>query len=312
MVLSQTPTRHNLTFAKATDPILAAADRAEPKIRRAILAAYAEMQRAVPDLESLIASGRIDAVIGAVQPLGLPQAFLDTLASATASAAVSAVSSEAATINIAFNEPNRRAIRWAEQHAATLVTGNVDTTAIRRLVVNATEKGIHPRVTARLIREIVPILPRHQATVERLFTSSIDAGVTEAHAEKVAARKAKRLLRYRAEMIARTEAMTAANQGQLLVWETAVDLDLIPAGTKRVVLATGDDRTCPICAVMDGKTVSIQGSLTVDRQATGFVRSGSTFRVSGTKPLKNPHTVRQPPFHPQCRCRTVLEHIPAP
>ena len=324
MVLSPTTTRHHL--AKSTDGILAAADAAEPKIRRAMLDAFDALKASFPDIEDLIARGDFAAVNDIISTEWLRGPASDAvnelhgaIIRETGDAMRAAMAPEAAQFNIAFNEPNQRAIRWAEQNAAKLISDvRVDKDVVRRLVTDGLERGVHPRVTARVIRETVPILPQHQAVVDRVYRAALDSGVSQAQAEKVAARKAARYAKYRAEMIARTESIKAANMGQQVLWETAIDLDLLPAGTKKMWVATGDDRTCPICAVMDGKTVEIvtspgtAGKFDVTRQAKGFVRSGSSFRVNGTKPYKGGGKQQSPPAHPQCRCTMITETIEAP
>jgi hypothetical protein len=311
MVLSKTPTRHHL--AKSVKDILGAADRAEPKLRRAILEALEALQGTTADIERLVATGRLDPIMHAVERTFLPRDLIGDIFDAYADAAVATARTTAVEMRIAFNEPNRRAIQWAEQNAANLIKGpRVDKAAIRRLVTNATEQGIHPRITARQIQRNLPLMPQHQKSINRQWLKMLEDGLDPAHIDKVVGRRADKLIRYRARVIARTEALKAANMGQQLAWETASDLGLIPAGTKKIWVATGDDRTCTICAVMDGQTVSMTGNYSVTRQATGFVRSGSDFRVSGTKPIAKPHTSKTPPAHPQCRCTMILETIQAP
>ena len=321
MVLGKTATRNHLiskasvppvdlsSFAKTSKDILAAADKAEPKIRRAMLDALDALQSSVPDLEALIASGDTSAVIGAVTGLQLPDDLFLAIREATLNAAIAVATPEAASFNIAFNNVNERAVRWASANAANLVTGQVDQTLIRQMVVNATERGIHPSVTAREIREIVPLTRRHGIAVERLRDSMREAGIVETHIERVAGRKARKLLRWRANMIARTEAINSANSGQQIVWNTAQDLGLIPQGTRKVWVATPDSRTCPICSVLDGTTVEISAEFQVNRQATSFTRQGSEFTVAGTKPLKNPRVTKVPTAHPACRCSVILEPL---
>ena len=311
MVLSPPQTRHHLT--KTSREVLAAADRAEPKIRRAMIAALNDLEGKVPDLTSLIEAGNTGAVMEAIGGLTTDPKLVAAITDATVTSAVTAGMPEAARFGLAFNEPNKRAIRWAELNAAkTIKAGGVlpgVRDSIRQLVTVGVQNGVHPLITARMVEGMVPLLPRHAAAVERLATSSIEAGLSQSHIDKLVARKTKKLKRYRANMIARTEAIKAANMGQQLVWQTAIDEGLLPAGTKKVWSATGDSRTCPICAVMDGQVVEVQGEFKVDRQATGFTRSGSDFRVAGTRPLKRSASPKTPPAHPMCRCSLVLETL---
>ena len=311
MVLSTTKTRHHI--AKAKSPILRAADKAEPAIRRAMLDALEALQRSVPNLEDLIASGNIKSVVDAVKGADIPRSLMNALTDATATAAIGGA--EAAGFEIGFNLPNARAVEWAAAHAGEQITAVSQATkmVVQEVVEDAIRRGIHPRIAARRIKDVVPLLPNHQKLVNRMWFGMLESGVTESHADKIVGRKATKLLKYRTEMIARTEAIRAANMGQQLVWQQAIDLDLLPQGVKKIWLATGDDRTCPICAVMDGQTVEVSGGeFNVNRQATGFVRSGSSFRVSGTKPYRGWGKQASPPAHPQCRCTMILETIDTP
>lgn len=314
MVLDTATPRHHL--AKSTDAILAAADRAEPQIRRTILAALDELEAQLPNLSGLIASGDSAAVMREIAALQVPQLLRDKIVDATVNAAIQSAAPELAQFPVSFNDPNQRAIRWAELNAAkNIKAGSVSPAtrgAIRDVVVNAIQQGIHPRRTARIVEGMVPLLPQHAESISRFVDGALDAGLDQGHIDKVVSRKTAKLRRYRAEMIARTEAIKSANMGQQLVWESAIDEGLLPAGVKKVWVATGDDRTCRICAVMDGQTVEVVGEFAVKEQATGFARDGAEFKVTGTKPLKRPASPKTPPAHPQCRCTVVLETIPVP
>jgi hypothetical protein len=227
---------------------------------------------------------------------------------------------EAATFGIAFNSVNERAVRWAETHAAQAITGIRSTSrkSVQGAVVEAMRAGtgireLTPQIADALsdhISNLTGLTTGHAKAVDRLFRSfDLDDPAQLAQALKVSGRKAAKLLRWRAETIARTETIRAANQGQQLVWDEAVDEGLLPTGTKKVWLATGDNRTCRICAVLDGQVVAIGGEFSINVQATSFTRQGDNFTVAGTKPLPHPTTDRTPPAHPRCRCSIILEDV---
>jgi SPP1 gp7 family putative phage head morphogenesis protein len=89
------------------------------------------------------------------------------------------------------------------------------------------------------------------------------------------------LLTRRATTIARTETLTALNEGHLLQQQRLVaDGDLDPSRWEREWMTAHDERTCPTCAPMDGETAPING------------------------PFSN--GVFMPPLHPNCRCITRL------
>lgn len=307
MVLSTATQSHHVT--KSISGILAAADAGEPGIEKLLLAALSGLK--VPNLEQLIAAGNLDQAMAAVAATQISPADLDTIADLISAITLTVARPEAVALNVVFNEVNERTIRWAKTSVARNIVGvtPANLTIIRNTITLSLEAGTGPRVAARHIQDLIGLTPGHEKAVNRLYFSSLEDGVSVSHARRIAARKAKKLLRWRANMIARSETITAANMGQQLTWETALDNGLLPQGTKKIWVATGDNRTCPICAVLDGTVIEIMSSFAVNVQATKFTRTGSTFRVAATKPLPNPSTVRTPKAHFMCRCAMRLERL---
>lgn len=92
----------------------------------------------------------------------------------------------------------------------------------------------------------------------------------------------------RSRLIARTETSRAANFGYI---QTAKQL-----GFKRKRWLTAlDEHVCPICGVMNGKVVSMDGTFTVT------IDQGSKSAI---------YTAEQPPVHPACRCTTIVIDYP--
>jgi SPP1 gp7 family putative phage head morphogenesis protein len=89
----------------------------------------------------------------------------------------------------------------------------------------------------------------------------------------------------RAETIARTEVMQAANDGQLEAWDQAQEDGLLTGQEQKEWIVTPDDRLCPVCEPMDGVTVGIDEDFDVD----GDEMEG-------------------PPAHPNCRCTIGLSN----
>lgn len=87
----------------------------------------------------------------------------------------------------------------------------------------------------------------------------------------------------RAETIARTETMTASNEGQQEAWDQAVEDGLLTGNEQQEWIVTPDDRLCPICEPMDGVKADLDG----------------TFQVDGDD-------IDGPPAHPNCRCTIGL------
>lgn len=180
--------------------------------------------------------------------------------------------------DMAFDVANPEAIAWATQHAAQLVT-DITTearAAVRAIVSEAFGEGMAPRETAKLIRATVGLTKRDALAVMRRQLKMLADGVDAAKATARAEKYADKLLRSRAEAIARTEAMRASNEGQLQLWRQAQDKGLL-SETARKVWITADP--CPICAPMDGETVGINETFSI-----GF----------------------DPPAHTRCKCTVGL------
>lgn len=145
------------------------------------------------------------------------------------------------TLNIQFDVQNARAASWALEHAGWLIDDVAQTT--RERIQEAIARA-----------QIGGDLQQQRQDIE-------DAVGDEA----------------RANVIARTESMTAANEGQRQGWDQAVEEGLLPADAKRVWIAT-DVGPCPICEGLDGQEATLGDEY--DDAAGGA----------------------GPPAHPNCRC----------
>lgn len=144
-------------------------------------------------------------------------------------------------LKMRFDATNQRVIDWADRHAAELIDGISESTreAINNAVADALERG----------------------SIKDLYDEILDAVGNEA----------------RAELIARTEVMTAANEGQREGWRQAVESGLLADDARVAWIATGDASVCPICDELDGQVRDMDGQYP-DPGGDG------------------------PPQHPRCRC----------
>lgn len=102
------------------------------------------------------------------------------------------------------------------------------------------------------------------------------ANLTPQKIDTLSERYTNRLIARRADVITRTEVLTAAHRGQAENWRAAAEQGLFdPAQAQREWVSTEDARACPICAELDGQTF----------------------------PFDSPE---MPPEHPQCRCTLTL------
>lgn len=311
MVLGTTATRLDVTKAEVSgvQRILDAADRAAPAIRTKIQDALTSLIGQAGDLEAIIASGDIAGVFSALDQIGVPKVVLDAVIDATAEVALTSGMPEAARFGISFNEAEVQSIRWAKMNAAENISGlkTASQEVVRQIIEEAVTRGLSVRHTAKQIERVVPLLPRHAESINRQWAKMLEDGMDPEYVGKVLGRKSKKLLRYRADMIARTESLRASNMGQQIAWTSALDSGYLPEGTAKKWMATEDDRTCPICILMDEKIIDIRGDFRVSEKATGISNGVAT----GTKPIKRPSTTKTPPAHPNCRCTVVLEDLPA-
>ncbi len=293
------------------------ADQLQPEIQRTFLAAVETAKRSIPigELSDFFEVGDIQ---GALEAAGitLTAAELQPITEAILQTTLKTAELAAIDLNLEFALVNERAVRFATEEAARLVTSISSETekAIRDIVVRGQREGLNVRLQAQHIRRIVGNTDRDARAIDRFYVSLLDretSTISLKRAGELADRMSARLLKRRAENIARTETIRAANMGNQLSWQTAMDSGLLPQTTRKVWIATADSRTCPICAVLHDQTISVSSTFDISERATSFERTGGgeslDFQVASKVPLKNPSAERQPPAHPSCRCTTGLE-----
>lgn len=182
----------------------------------------------------------------------------------------------------AFDVTNPRVTEWIRLHSAELVTeiSEASRQAIRDLVARSYTEGIPAQTLARMIRQSIGLTTRQARAVANMRARMIADGKKAEMIEKATERYAARLLRRRAEMIARTELIKAETQGQLLLWQQQIEAGMLPGDVRKEWIVTPDDRLCPLCQDMDGATVPVDSDF-----------------VGGDD---------GPPLHPNCRCALRL------
>ncbi len=212
---------------------------------------------------------------------------------------------------MAFDRTNPRAVDWARQRSAFLVKQVSAETraAIRDIIARAMTEGMAPRQAARLIRDGVGLRRDQADAVANLLQRATDAGkratrlgrpvtvhygssrvrvppggLPGTRLNRLLDRYSQRLRRQRSLMIARTETITASNQGQIELWRQARTTGLLRGDEQKQWSTTPDDRACPACIRLDGEKVDM------DAQFDG----GKFGSVDG------------PTLHPNCRCAVVL------
>lgn len=152
--------------------------------------------------------------------------------------------------------------------------------AIADVLSRGISSGTHPTILARQIKGIIGLTRRQALAVENYHARLTGAGRDTSQVERMTARYAKRLLTQRAGSIAATETARAQNDGLLARWQSLVRTGALASADWRVEFVTAhDERTCPLCAPLDGARINI----------------GGTFATSVGP-------VAGPPLHPLCRC----------
>jgi len=181
-----------------------------------------------------------------------------------------------------FDLTNPAAVRAVDTHVAQLVQEITDEsrTAIQDLVRESLQGSYDVHQLARQVRGSIGLTSRYAVAVERYRANLVEQGMAEGKAADRAQSYADRLLRARAESIARTEVIRATSAGQQAVWGDAQAEGLLPVDAQRIWIVTPDDRLCEICAAMEGQVVGLNEPFQSDDVGA----------------------VDYPPAHPACRC----------
>ena len=222
-----------------------------------------------------------------------------------------------------FDIFNTTSVAFIQQSDFQLVRGlDAKTTAgLRRILAASFTEGIPPAASARLIRDTVGLTAKQMDMVsnfraalsgnklggplraalrrqlrDRRFDASLIRAIERgqvllaAQQEKMVARFASRLLDFRANNIARTETIRAANAGTQALWRQMTNAGiLIRDEVRRFWIVTRDDRLCPICAPIPG----------MNPEGVGI-----------DQPFQTPvGEIMFAPAHSQCRCDQALDTV---
>lgn len=183
-------------------------------------------------------------------------------------------------IQLSFNVRNPHVQGFIEKEVGALIRDVAEQakSTVKDIISDAFQYGGHPYETAVQIREYIGLTDSQYRMVRKRFQAMVDNGMPmeEAYAQSILYRDY--LVKRRAEVIARTETIRAANGGQQVAWELAIaQLD----GMQKKWIITPDDRLCASC-----QTIARSGPVDID----GTFADG----------------VKHPPLHPNCRCAMGL------
>lgn len=188
-----------------------------------------------------------------------------------------------------FNLQAPEAVAWLRRFGAEQVAQIDETTraGLRTALTSGLEAQQPPAQTARQLRSQLGLTSQQQSAVAMAEVQWRAEGKTEAQVTGLRERLAAQKLRQRAEVIAHTESMTAANMGNQQLTIQARDAGWLSVTAKRTWVITPDSHLCPGCAKIpedypDG----------VGLQETFLTQWGA---------------VLTPPAHPTCRCAVSIE-----
>lgn len=246
--------------------IWAMTEREEPNLTRAFLLALGSLLgiSSIVRLTRMIDDGEVmsvtDVVSDALSQVTIPP---ESFAAVQESVMQQAGELTAAAVDVGqpYDGVAPRAMAASGNITAYLVrhVNDVVRENLRRIISDQVNGAITRSEALRRIRQEVGLLPQHAQAVQNLEANLLASGLSPAQVQARSAAYADRLLRYRAEMISRTETARAASVGQQEYWEQLADDSLLPPNTMRQWIVTPDEKLCDICGPMEHLLVPLDG-----------------------------------------------------
>jgi|SRR5581483_4705302 len=186
-------------------------------------------------------------------------------------------------------------VNRARRLAGNLVTNVTDESvrAIRAAITQSVMGKLDREETRQIIRNVIGLNERQGRALTNYATGLYQSDNPQA--DKLVSAYSDRLVAWRADTIARTETMTAANYGQVDAWSAMQSAGYLPDDFAMEWLVTDDDRLCDDCAPMDGQQVGVGGT---------FSQTEKGVLPSDREPYAGPE-VDAPPLHGNCRCTLI-------
>lgn len=229
-------------------------EKAEPRLRNALLNAVMATRRSV-DLDvlaELIEAGDFDGAMQAAARSGAVS-LADEYAAAYSLAGKSTAKflDDVLEVTIRFDGVNTRAVEFLQAERLRFIREftSDQRAATRTALVDAMERGLNPRETARMFRDSIGLTERQQLAVLR-YRKLLEAGslealdrrlrdarfdrtvrnairdgkpLTKAQIDRMVTRYGERYVKYRSEVIGRTEALRAVHSASDEAYRQAVE-----------------------------------------------------------------------------------------
>ncbi len=186
------------------------------------------------------------------------------------------------SVRPSFNMRSPEAEAWIEKYSGEQIKylNVAKKYTIKQIILRGFQEGLTSEEQSRMIRQHIGLLPKHVIAVKnyRAGLKDLDPAV----ADRLEAKYAKKLLKYRADTIALSEGHTAANEGYRAANASAVKRGVLsPDKWEQYWMVTRDKRLCPKCEEMSGVRADLPDG---------------DFKGDGGGP----------PLHVRCRCTTGL------
>ena len=180
---------------------------------------------------------------------------------------------------------------WITQHTGEFITqvGETERMAIREVILNGMERGRNAATMARDIRQHIGLTRPQVETISRLRESMETANIPEKRIEDVIDKRIKKMIRQRAQVIARNETILASKEGYRQSYLDAANQGLIDANKSRRYWVITPLDACEICRPIPGMNPNGVGLYEPFQTPIG--------------PLLNVHA------HIQCRCVETMSKV---
>lgn len=200
---------------------------------------------------------------------------------------------------LTFDATNPRVERWIKKNTARLVTvvSSETRAAIRDVIRDAMREELPPIEVHRRIKAVIGLNQRQARALQNYRVGLMAADMPKARVTTLVNAYREQQLRYRADMIARTEMMAAVNQGNIEGQRQAVEEGFIKGkAMKQWITAPEDGRLCPSCRKMNLVKVPLDTPfrVTLYRETKRGLKAVGAVKVD------------TPPVHPHCRCTHLL------
>jgi hypothetical protein len=201
---------------------------------------------------------------------------------------------------LTFDGENPYVQRFINEAVGNLVTNITENSraSIRQTLQDARVKETTIAEVAREIKQVVGLRPDQQRSLSKYKEKLKAEGVKGQAFRDLTEKFSKKKLAERANLIARTETMTAVNGGHRVGWEQAAGEGYFDQTKANVVwiAAAEDGRLCPTCESMDRIPRPFTGTWKVRMLDHKGNYTGRT------KEVRDPNET-----HPNCRCTFILE-----